>query len=144
MILSSNFPFLFSPVGAFAQYSVKCGHEYDFCFWFNLYPLPISHILEVVIFLLEVFPWSLELCIRLVLFVTKFQSLVPRQREPCLVLVGSNAVVGLMTLDLLSCLWWISIKFLWWCLSRSPWLYKSFVLGTLWRCDSDLLDLLHR
>ena len=63
-------------------------------------------------FLLEVFPWSLELCIRLVLFVTKFQSLIPRQREPCLVLVGSNAVVGMMTLDLLSCLGWISIKFL--------------------------------
>ena len=144
MILSSNFPFLFSPVGALLNIVWNVVMNMTFSFWFNLYSLPISHILEVWIFLLEVFPWSLELCIRLVLFVTKFQSLVPRQREPCLVLVGSNAVVGLMTLDLLSCLWWISIKFLWWCLSRSPWLYKSFVLGTLWRCDSDLLDLLHR
>ena len=52
-------------------------------------------------FLLEVFPWSLELGLRLVLFsVTRFQSSIPRQREPCLVLVGSNAVV-VMAVDLL-------------------------------------------
>ena len=53
-----------------------------FSFWFNLYSLPISHILEVWIFLLEVFPWSLELGLRLVLFATKFQGSIPRQREP--------------------------------------------------------------
>ena len=53
-----------------------------------------------MIFLLEVFPWSLELGLRLVLFVTKFQGSIPRQREPYLVLVGSNAVVGMMIVGL--------------------------------------------
>ena len=62
--------------------------------------LLISHIFEVLMFLLEVFPWSLELGLRLVLFVTRSKSSIPRQREPCLFLVGCNAVVGMLIVEL--------------------------------------------
>ena len=96
MILSSNFPFLFCPDMCFFSILCEMRSWIWLCFWFNLYPLPISHIFEAVIFLLEVFPWSLELGLRLVLFATKFQGSIPRQREPHLVFVGSNAVVGMM------------------------------------------------
>ena len=154
MILSSNFPSL---AMISAQYYVKCGHEYDFSL---IQSISLAHFTYIwgCIFLLYVFPWSLELCLRLVLFVTRSKSSIPRQREPCLFLVGSNAVVGMLIVELFAydhgsdlhnrlfifdfskswgsfyvkgvlfsfcCLWWISIKFLWCCLSRSPWLCKS-------------------
>lgn len=108
------------------------------------------------------------------LFVTRSKGSIPRQREPCIFMVGSNAVVGMLIVALSTydygsdlhnrliifdfskswgsfyvkgafiqfCfLWWISIIFLWYCLSRSPWLCKSLLLSW-W--DQDLLDLLYR
>ena len=170
MILSSNFPSL---AVISAQYYVKCGHEYDFLM---IQSISLAHFTYIwgCIFLLCVFPWSLELGLRLVLFVTRSKGSIPRQREPCIFMVGSNAVVGMLIVALSTydygsdlhnrliifdfskswgsfyvkgafiqfCfLWWISIIFLWYCLSRSPWLFKSLLLSW-W--DQDLLDLLYR
>ena len=96
MILSSNFPSL---AMISAQYYVKCGHEYDFSL---IQSISLAHFTYIwgCIFLLYVFPWSLELCLRLVLFVTRSKGSIPRQREPCSFLVGSNAVVGMLIVEL--------------------------------------------
>ena len=96
MILSSNFPFL---VVIFAQYYVKCGHEYDFSFDSIYIPCPFHLYLRMCFSVVCI---SLIIGIRpqISLFVTRSKGSIPRQREPCIFMVGSNAVVGMLIVEL--------------------------------------------
>ena len=96
MILSSNFPFL---VVIFAQYYVKCGHEYDFSFDSIYIPCPFHLYLRMCFSVVCI---SLIIGIRpqISLFVTRSKGSIPRQREPCIFMVGSNAVVGMLIVAL--------------------------------------------
>ena len=96
MILSSNFPFL---VVISTQYYVKCGHEYDFSFDSIYIPCPF-HLYLRMCFSVECISLIIGIRPQISLFVTRSKGSIPRQREPCIFMVGSNAVVGMLIVDL--------------------------------------------